>query len=94
MRYTQTLFFFILAVSSENKRDHRTIEEVLAETRAKKKQKLDEANGQQSADNEPVCSQTGSSGIHSDKDRSVNSREVNNTLVSSSIPPTDSSGAS
>lgn len=33
--------FNFLSVPSENKRDHRTIEEVLAETRAKKKLKTE-----------------------------------------------------
>ena len=32
---------FVFIVPSENKRDHRTIEEVLAETRAKKKLKTE-----------------------------------------------------
>jgi hypothetical protein len=34
-------YIFIVTVSSENKRDQRTIEQVLAETRAKKKLKTD-----------------------------------------------------
>ena len=46
--FTNTSCF--LSVSSENKRDQRTIEQVLADTKARKKQKLD-ANQSTSTEN-------------------------------------------
>ena len=73
------------SVSSENKRDHRTIEEVLAESRAKKKQKVDGTSSEQlgTSDNKEFTSGAGEALEH--EHTSVVSSETNSSLPVSKV---------
>ena len=68
------------SVSSENKRDHRTIEEVLAESRAKKKQKVDGTSSEQLGTSDNKEPTLGAGETFEYEHKSVRSSENNSSL--------------